>query len=155
MRIFALYSIACIMDNDFMIRSAKQFATKLTTRIQKTGKLGFGEKERELMKLSSGVYVTFASNDKDVPVTHLIIKRSKDEDSFELKSPNKYPFVEAKQLFDFYRFDYVNKNVYFELTREDVFDEQLNGEVYRVVVRINYKTSNNNDDQSNEEDITD
>lgn len=143
------------MINSFKIRSAKQFATKLTARIQKTGKLGFGEKERETMRLNAGVFVTFASNEDATPVTHLIIKRSKDEDSFELKGGNKYPFVETKQLFDFYHFDYVNKTIFFDLTREDVFDDELGGEVYRVLVRINEKTNNNIDDQSNEEDIID
>jgi len=143
------------METNFKVRSAKQFATKLTSRIQKSGKLGFGEREKELMQLCAGVYVTFVSNKDDVPVTHLIIKRKKDEDSFELKNVNKYPFVETKQLFDFFCFDYANKNVYFDLTREDVYDDELDGEVYRVNVRINEKSNPNNDDQSDEEDVTD
>jgi len=141
------------MANAFKVRSAKQFATKLSSRIQKSGKLGFGEREKELMKLSAGVYVTFVSNEDNVPVTHLIIKRSKDEDSFELKNVTKYPFVETKQLFDFYRIDYTSKNVYFDLTREDVYDEELGGEVYRMIMRINEKSNNSNDDTP-DEDIT-
>lgn len=141
------------MAKEFIVRSARQFATKLTARIQKTGKLGFGERERELMQLNAGGYLTFVSNDDDVAVTHIVVKREKDEDSFELKGVTKYPFVETKQLFDFYHFDYVNKNVYFDLTRENTFDEELGGEVYRANVRINDKSNTNNDDQSNEEDI--
>lgn len=143
------------MIGSFKIRSAKQFATKLTSRIQKTGKLGFGDKEKKLMNLNAGVYLTFVSNDEDVPVTHLIIKREKDEDSFELKNVNKYPFVETKQLFDFFHFDYINQNVYFDLIRETALDEELGGEVYRMNERINEKSNQNDDEQSNEEDITD
>ena len=145
------------MGTGFAIRSAKQFAVKLTCRIQKKGRLGFGEDEKRLMKLEDGVYVTFVSNEADVPITHLIIKREKDEDSFELRNGNaKYPFVDAKLLFDFYRFDYVNKTYIFDLIREAEYDDELKGEVYRANLRINDKNSSTlNNGQADEEDITD
>lgn len=143
------------MNDNFFVRSAKQFATKLSCRIQKTGKLGFGANEHELMNLTDGVYVAFVSNDENVPVTHLIIRREKDEDSFELKKGNtKYPFVETKMLFDFFHFDYVNQTIYLDLVREREFDAMLNGEVYRAIVRINEKNNSNNDSETNDEDVT-
>lgn len=136
------------MDVKFKIRSAKQFATKLSARIQKSGKLGFGEKESELMNLKDGVYIAFLSTEEDVAATHLVVKREMDEDSFVLKKGNtKYPFVDAKQLFDFFRIDYVNKTYNFDLTRDDSLDAELQGEVYRVFVRTNDKSNPNEEEQ--------
>lgn len=136
------------MEMKFKIRSAKQFATKLSARIQKSGKLGFGEKESELMNLKDGVYISFLSTDDSIAATHLVVKREKDEDSFALKKGNtKYPFVDAKQLFDFFGIDYASKSYYFELTREDSLDAELGGEVYRVFVRINEKSNANEEEQ--------
>lgn len=140
------------MAKKFTIRSAKTFATKLTARIQKTGRLGFGEKESELMNLRKGVYVGFASCEEDVAVTHIVIKSEKDDDSFELKKgETKYPFVETKQLFDYFGLDYLNQSIFFDLTRDEEFDSELMGEVYHVHLRIKEK---NNNTEDNGEDIT-
>ena len=95
-----------------------------------------------------GVYISFLSTEEDIAATHLVVKREKDDDSFALKKGNtKYPFVDAKQLFDFFGIDYVNKSYYFELTREDSLDAELSGEVYRVFVRINEKSNPNEEEQ--------
>lgn len=138
------------MALNFTIRSAKQFATKLSARIRKSGELGFGEKESSLMNLTDGIYIAFASNDENVAVTHLVIKRNKDDDSFPLKKANtKYPCVETKQLFDFFHIDYTAATMFFDLTRESSLDEELSGEVYRATLRINDK-SNQTDDSNDE-----
>jgi len=122
--------------NTFKIRSAKQFATKLTARIQKSGRLGFGANEKELMNLCEGAYVAFASNKENEAATHLIIRRTRDDDAFELKNGNTlYPFVETKQLFDFFSLNYTFMSIFFDLTREEALDSELDGEVYRISVR--------------------
>ena len=136
------------MEVKFKIRSAKQFATKLSARIQKSGRLGFGEKERQLMNLEDGVYVTFVSTLEDAAATHLVIKREADEDAFVLKKGNtNYPFLETKQLFDFFGLDYINQTMYYDLTRESELDDELKGEVYRVCVRINDKNNSTDEEK--------
>ena len=135
------------MTTKFKVRSAKQFASKLSARIHKSGRLGFGEKERTQMNLADGVYVTFVSTLEDVAATHLVIKRSEDEDAFQLKKGNtNYPFVDTKQLFDFFGIDYATTSTFFDLTREDDLDEELGGEVYRVCVRVNEKNCTTEED---------
>lgn len=127
------------------VRSAKVFGLKLSGRIQKTGKLGFGEKVKQLMGLDEGVSIAFLSDNEETPITHIAVYREANPDAFELRNgKTKFPYVDTKQLFDFYKFDYTNKNIYLEFTRESVLDSEVNAEVYRVNVRIQEKSNNEN-----------
>lgn len=138
---------------EFKIRTAKIFGAKLTSRIQKTGKLGFGEKECRLMNLQSGVYIGFVSTDEAKVATHLVVKREKDEDCFELKKANTcYPAVDTKQLFDFFGYNYVDEVINLDLTRDEALDGELGGEVYRVSERRKMKSNNEEtEDDADEE----
>lgn len=120
------------------IRKATQFSVKLTARIQKTGRLGFGEKAADNMELNVGNYIALLSTNADEPITHIVVLNESNDEAFELKGSKTYPYIEAKQLFDYFSVPYATKVCIYDFTRTPELDASspMAGKVYKASLRI-------------------
>lgn len=118
------------------IISAKQFARNLKATIQKSGKLGFTEEFANVLDFASKKYAKFARDDEN-GVLYLVIINNEEEDAFQIKLSGKYYYVPAKLMFDMLGFDYKNNTIIFDLIRQFSLDEELQGQVFKMLPRIN------------------
>jgi len=121
----------------FKTISAKQFSQKLSARIQKTGRLGFGDNEKQCMDLNTDTYIKFVSADEHVPITHIVVLRQPDPDAFRLRLSGQYLYLDTAQMFDYYDFEYSHKTLFIDFIRDASLDSEpaLAGEVYKVKLR--------------------
>lgn len=118
------------------IISAKQFARNLKATIQKSGRLGFTEETANILDLASGKYAKFAKDDEN-NMLYLIIINNEEEEAFQIKLSSGYYYVPARLMFDMLGFDYRNNNIMFDLVRQFSLDEELQGQVFKMLPRIN------------------
>lgn len=121
----------------FKTISAKQFSQKLSARIQKTGRLGFGENEKITMDLSTDTYIKFVSADEKEPFTHIVVLRQPDADAFRMRLSGQYLYLDTVHMFDFYDINYSQKTLFLDFIRDASLDDDpaLGGEVYKVKFR--------------------
>lgn len=139
------------------IRRATQFSVKLTARIQKTGRLGFGEKAADNMALEAGKFIALLSTDASQPITHIVVLNESNDEAFELKGSKTYPYIEAKQLFDYFNVPYTTKVCIYDFTRTPELDASspIAGKVYKALLRIDDSQPKNVKDKLSLFDIDD
>ncbi len=125
------------MELKFRTISAQQFTQKLSARIQKTGRLGFGDNEKQYMRLDTDTFVKFVSADENLPITHIVVLRSPDPDAFRMRISGQYLYLDTAQMFDFYDINYATKTLFLDFIRDATLDNDpaLCGEVYKVKLR--------------------
>lgn len=125
------------------ILSAKTYGVKLKATIQATGKLGFPKATSDTLGFETRKYIKFAQSDDDVKELYLIVSNYENEDAFKLSISSGYYSLNTKGLFDALGLDYKNKTIIFDLQRVVSLDNELDGDVYRMVYREIPKTEKN------------
>lgn len=124
------------------ILSAKKYGVKLKATIQATGKLGFPKSTSETLNFAERKYVRFGRNEDGL---FLSVSAEGDDDAFKTNVSSGYYSLNTKGLFDALGLDYKSQTVIFDLLRTPSFDEELNGESYKMVLRIRNKKDNDMD----------
>lgn len=122
------------------ILSAKTYGIKLKATIQATGKLGFPKNTSDVLGFETRKYIKFAQGDDDDKELYLIVSESENEDAFKLSISSGYYSLNTKGLFDALDLDYKNKTIIFDLQRIVSLDNELEGDVYKMVYREILKT---------------
>ncbi len=123
------------------ILSAKKYGVKLKATIQATGKLGFTKATSDALLFAERKYIKF-SQSEDESNLFLSVSSEPDEDAFKLSISSGYYSLNTKALFDALSFNYEDSTVIFDLHRAASFDEELQGEAYKMVPRITKKEKN-------------
>lgn len=118
------------------ILSAKKYGIKLKATIQATGKLGFPKSTSETLNFAERKYVKFGRNEEGL---FMSILADDDDDAFKTNVSSGYYSLNTKGLFDALGLDYKRQTVIFDLIRTPSFDEELNGEAYKMILRIRDK----------------
>lgn len=116
------------------ILSAKTYGVKLKATIQATGKLGFTKATSDVLGLGVRKFIKFAQSD-DERELYLIVSESENEDAFKVSISSGYYSLNTKGLFDALDLDYKNKTIIFDLQRIVSLDNELEGDVYKMVYR--------------------
>ncbi|MCQ2145080.1 MAG: hypothetical protein MJY72_05005 [Bacteroidales bacterium] len=123
------------------VLSAKDYASKLKATVQATGKLGFTEDTAKSLSLSADRYVKIAYDDES-DTYYLVVMDDKDPDAFKVCSAGEYYYLPTSSLFRAMGLDYQVNSYIFDLARDNSFDEQLGGTVYKMYKRINERRKN-------------
>ena len=116
------------------ILSAENYSANLKATVQKTGKLGFTEATQKSLGLSDGKYIKFAQ-DSDKGEMYIAITDHENKDSFKVCKAGAYYYLGTKLLFDALGYDYLKKTIMFDLKRDKSLDEELQGDVYKMIKR--------------------
>jgi hypothetical protein len=125
------------------ILSAKKFGVRLKATIQATGKLGFTKATSDALNLEQCPFVTFSQSEDENNDLFLSISDIASEDAFQVLVSSGYCSLSTQALFDALSLDYKNNTIIFDLHRVASLDEELNGEAYKLVMRIMSKNEKN------------
>lgn len=118
------------------ILNAKKLSVKLKVTIQQTGKLGFTEETAKELELSPDRYIRFAQDDANGQL-YLAVHSEENVDSFKVCSSGRYYYLQTTAFFRTLEYDFTNKTIMFDLSREESLDEMLGGKSYIMTMRIN------------------
>lgn len=122
----------------FKTLSARVFDKKLKATIQKTGKLGFGETEKDELRLSKDTFIKFSLDESstDTLLLYMTVLKTEDADGFQAKvTSGGYYNLNTARMFDSLGIDYADGGVIFDLVRMAEYDDELGGEVYMMKLR--------------------
>ena len=100
---------------EFKVLSSKTYNATLKAIINRSGILGFTEFTARKLCLRTTSAVKFAQDIEDEYIIYLIILSEGDSDSFPISKAGNYFYVNAKDLFDSLRIDYINNVVIFDM----------------------------------------
>lgn len=127
--------------------SARVFDPKLKARVQNTGKLGFGEDTVRTLNLDRNTYVSFMLDEESKDDTlYMSISRNASTDAFQVNVAGKYCNLSTARMFDSLGIEYKSKTAIYDLVRMSNLDEELEGEVYKMLLRYTNKKQNDEED---------
>src|SRR5258708_24012722 len=94
----------------------------LKATVHKSGKMGFTIESARKMDLSAEKSMSIGINEDDEEDKNLyiVVNPSKQKDSFPILKAGNYYYVNTKPLFDSLKFDYLKKNISFELSEDKI-----------------------------------
>ncbi len=94
----------------------------LKATVHKSGKMGFTIESARKMQLSPEKSLLIGINEDDLEDKNLyvIVNQSRQNDAFPVLKAGEYYYVNTKPIFDNLKFEYVEKNISFELSEENI-----------------------------------
>lgn len=99
----------------------------LKATVHKTGKLGFTMDAATKLGLNTNKSAAIAINDEDPSDTNLyvIINEDRQEGAFPISKAGQYFYINAKALFDSFKFDYAHDSIVYDITREVIEEKEF------------------------------
>lgn len=123
--------------------SASQFCAKLKATIQVTGKLGFSDDAAKDLGLSSNTYIKLGIDENNPNTMYLVVSQEPNVDSFKVCKAGAYFYLPTTMLFSSIGYDFKNKTIIFDLTRDSEHDTEFGGIVYKANKREIYRKKHN------------
>lgn len=116
--------------------SVKRYGVKLKATIQATGKLGFPKATSDILRFEERQYVQFFLDDNEKDL-YMVILEEFNSDAFKVLASSGYYSINTAAIFSELGYDYKDKkNTFiFDLVRNSQFDNDCNGEVYKMILR--------------------
>jgi len=94
----------------------------LKATVHKSGKMGFTIEAASKMDLNSEKSLSIGINEDDIEDKNLyvVINPTKQKDAFSILKAGSYYYVNTKPLFNNLKFDYLRKNISFEISEDEI-----------------------------------
>lgn len=105
--------------------------------VHRTGKIGFTSEAAKKFELSKEKSIALAVNEEDSSDMNLygILYPEIKEEAFKINQAGDYFFVNAKPLLESFGLDYINKNIAFDISEENISGVTMLKFKYREIQR--------------------